>query len=305
MRLVTRADFDGLVCGVLLAEKGVVEEYTFVQPKDVQDGKVEVTKNDVLANVPFVPACGMWFDHHVSEVIRLRPDIAFEGANLPAKSAAQLIWDYYGGEDAFAQRLRPLLEAVNKSDSGDLTREDITDPRGWMLLSFVVDPRTGLGRFEDFTIGTEQLMEDMIQYCRTKGAEEILEIPDVKQRTARYLEQRPLFEEMLRAHSRVDGNVIVTDLRPCETTYAGNRFLIFALYPEQNIELRVMWGEDRRDVVFACGHSVLNRTSRTNVGALMLKHGGGGHDQVGTCRASVDDAERVCEELIAQLHADG
>ena len=304
MRLVTRSDFDGLVCAVLLVEKGVVNEYAFVHPKDVQDGKVEVTSNDVLANVPYVETCGMWFDHHLGEELRLRPDVSFEGSSRAAPSAAQVIWDYYEGETTFGAHLRPLLDAVNKSDSGDLTREEILAPEGWLVLAFVMDPRTGLGRFDDYRISNYQLMEDMIQYCRSKTAEEVMGIPDVKERVDRFFEQQELHKEMLRDHSTIQGNVIVTDLRPCETVYAGPRFLIFALYPEQNIELRVMWGKQKQNVVFTCGHSILNRTSKTNVARLMLKYGGGGHERVGTCQVAVEDADRVLEELPAQILED-
>ena len=305
MRLLTRSDFDGLVCAVLLVEKGVVDEYKFVHPKDVQDGKVDVTKNDVLANVPFVKGCGLWFDHHLSEELRLRPDIAYEGESRVAPSAAQVIWDYYGGEETFGKHLLPLLEAVNKSDSGGLTSEDILNPEGWILLSFIMDPRTGLGRFTDYQISNYQLMEDMIQYCRTKTAAEVLAIPDVQERVARFVEHKEPYEQMLRDHSTVQGNVIITDLRPCETIYAGCRFVIFALYPEQNIELRVMWGKEKQNVVVTCGHSILNRTSKTNVTLRMLKYGGGGHEKVGTCQVATEDAGRVVKELVERLREDG
>ena len=216
-----------------------------------------------------------------------------------------MVWDYYGGGKAFNPRLLELMEAVNKSDSGSLHREDILNPEGWILLSFVMDPRTGLGRFNDYRISNYKLMEDMIQYCRTMTAEEVLALQDVVERTTRYFEQSKLFVEMLRAHSHADGNVIVTDLRDCETIFAGNRFMGYALYPDQNIEMRVMWGREKKNVVFSVGHSVLKRTSKTNVGALMLKNGGGGHEKVGTCQVDTADADRVLAELIAQMQADG
>jgi len=304
MRLVTRSDFDGLVCGVLLVEKGIVDSYKFVHPKDIQDGKVEVNGNDVLANVPFAEGCGLWFDHHASEHERFKRATTFNGATYPALSAAQVIWDYYGGDGTFGARLRPLLEAVNKSDSGQVTREEILNPSGWILLSFVMDPRTGLGRFGDYRIGNLKLMEDMIQYCRSKDVAEILEIPDVKERTARYFEQQELFKDMLLKNSRATGCLIVTDLRGCDPVYSGNRFLIYALYPDQNVELRVMWGKERQNVVFTCGHSIVNRSSRFNVGRLMLKYGGGGHERVGTCQVATEEADSVFEELVAAITAE-
>ena len=304
MRLLTRSDFDGLVCAVLLVEKGVVDSYQFVHPKDVQDGAVTVTSKDVLANVPYASPCGLWFDHHASEEERLRAGVSFKGESRKAPSAAQVIWDYYGGRDTFGEKLEPLLEAVNKSDSGNLTKEDILNPQGWMLLAFVMDPRTGLGRFSDYRISNYKLMEDMIQYCRTMSAEEILALPDVKERTDRYLAEQEDFKEMLLDHSRVEKNLIITDLRGCETIHAGNRFMIYALFPEQNMDLRIMWGKERKNVVFSCGHSILNRTSRTNVGKLLVNLGGGGHETVGTCQVAIQNAERVQRVLIERITAE-
>ena len=305
MRLVTRPDFDGLASGVLLVERGLVDSYRFVHPKDIQDGKVEVTPEDVLANVPYCANCGLWFDHHASERERIKATTRFDGASRPAPSTAQVIWDYYGGEKAFDKRLLPLMEAVNKSDRGQFTQDEILNPKGWILLSFIMDPRTGLARFSDYRVSNLQLMEDMIQYCRTRTIEEILDIPDVKERVKRYFEQQQLFKAMLLKYANQERNVIVTDLRPCDVIYAGNRFLVFALFPEANIELRIMWGREKRNVVFTCGHNIINRSSRTNVGRLMLKYGGGGHEQVGTCQVAFEHARRVQRELLEQLHADG
>ncbi len=306
MRLLTRSDFDGLACAVLLVEQGIVDEYKFVHPKDVQDGKVSATENDVLANIPYIPGCGLWFDHHASEADRLAIDqLDFVGDSRPAPSAAQVIWDYYGGDAHFGGHLLPMLDAVNRSDSGNLTREEILKPEGWILLSFIMDPRTGLGRFRDYRISNYQLMEDMIQYCREMTVDEILELPDVAERTRRYLEQEDAFEKMLKNSCETRGNVIVTNLLDVETVHSGNRFFVYALFPDQNIELRIMWGKDRQNVVFTCGHSILNRTSRTDVGKLMLAYGGGGHERVGTCQVPVDEWERVMEALIVQMQQDG
>ena len=306
MRLLTRSDFDGLACGVFLVEKGVVNEYKFVHPKDIQDGKLEVTPNDVLANVPYVPGCGLWFDHHTSEGERLEiENLDFEGETRPAPSCAQVIWDYYGGEESFGKNLLPQLEAVNKSDSGNVTREEILNPKRWVLLSFIVDPRTGLGRFGDYRISNYQLMEEMIQYCRTKTVDEILQIPDVQERVERYFDQQDLFKDMLNRCCIVKDNVIITNLINEETIYSGNRFLVYALYPNQNIEIRVIWGKSKQNVVFTVGHSILKRTSRTNVGKLMLKYGGGGHEKVGTCQVPIEDWERLMGEIVDQMRKDG
>lgn len=305
MRLLTRSDFDGLASAVLLREKGIVDEYLFVHPKDIQDRKVDVTSNDVLANVPYAPGCGLWFDHHASEGERLEnAKITAEGDCRPAPSAAQVIWDYYGGVNTFGKHFIPLLNAVNKSDSGNLNQKEILNPEGWVLLSFIMDPRTGLGRFRDFKISNYQLMEDMIDYCRKMTVEKILQLPDVQERIELYFEQQELFIEMLKRCCTLHGNVIVTDLLEEETIYAGNRFLVYALHPDQNIEIRLLWGRNRQNVIFTCGHSILNRTCRTNVGKLMLEYGGGGHVKVGTCQIPAENCEHVLDEIIERLKKD-
>jgi len=304
--VLTRSDFDGLACAVLLVEKGIVDEYKFVHPKDVQDGKVEATKNDVLANIPYIPGCGLWFDHHTSENERLKiAELDFEGDCRPLLSAAQVIWEYYGGEKTFSKHFLSQLAAVNKSDSGDLTKEEILNPEGWILLAFLMDPRTGLGRFSDYRISNYQLMKDMIQYCRTKTAEEIMAISDVVERKKRYMEQLTLFREMIGRCAEARKNVILVNLMDEEIIYSGNRFMIYALHPEQNVEVRVMWGKNRQNVALSCGHSILNRTCKTDIGKLMLRHGGGGHPRVGTCQVPVENWQKVLDEIIESLIEQG
>jgi len=304
MRLLTRSDFDGLACAALLKEAGVIDSIQFVHPKDIQDGKVEVTKDDVLANVPFARGCGLWFDHHSSEEERLQ--LKFQGDSQTAPSAARVIYRYYTQKRRIDfSRLDALVDAVDKSDTAQFTREEIENPQGWVLLSFIMDPRTGLGRFHDFRISNYQLMVDLVDECRTKTIDEILQNPDVAERVRAYHEQNGKFREMLRLHSRVHGNVVVLDLREVETIWSGNRFLIYALFPEQNVSIQVMQGRDRQNIVFAVGHSVLNRTCKTDIGSLMLRYGGGGHRGVGTCQVPHEDADRVLEELVAELRRGG
>jgi nanoRNase/pAp phosphatase (c-di-AMP/oligoRNAs hydrolase) len=306
MRLLTRSDFDGLACAVLLEEKGLIDEYLFVHPKDIQDGNITVTENDILANIPFMEGCKLWFDHHVSEADRLQVDnLKYNGASHPAPSAAQVIWDYYDGEDSFGSHLLPLLEAVNKTDAGFLTREEeIISPDGWILLSFIMDPRTGLGRFKDYRIANYQLMMDLIGYCRKMPVEQILEIPDVKERVTRYFEQQDMFIEMLKRCCSSDQNVIINNLLEEDIIYCGNRFIVYSLFPEQNIEIRIMWSKNKKNVVLACGHSIINRSSLTNVGELMYQYGGGGHEYVGTCQIPRDDWEDVLKELVKKMKED-
>jgi nanoRNase/pAp phosphatase (c-di-AMP/oligoRNAs hydrolase) len=305
MRLITRSDFDGLVCAVFLSEMNVVDEYKFVHPKDIQNNDVEVTSNDVLANVPYHPDCGLWFDHHASEEERLEiAELEFEGASYYAASAAQVIWNHYGGEDTFGTKFDDLLEAVNKTDSANLSVEDIVNAQGWILLSFIMDPRTGLGRFSDYRISNYDLMSNMIDYCRTKQPEEILQIDDIQERVNRYFDQQSLFVQMLKRCSELKGNVIVTNLLNEETIYCGNRFLVYGVFPEQNVDIRLMWGLDNEVVSLACGHSVLNQTCQTNIGQLMLEYNGGGHEQVGTCQVTKDKWEVTLDELVTRMRED-
>lgn len=300
MRLVTRSDFDGLACAVLLKLAGVVDEYKFAHPKDLQDGLVEVNENDVLANVPYVSGCGMWFDHHSSETERLGT-VNYVGMSQSSPSCARVIWDYYGGHERFSPTLDVMMEAVDKVDSGSLSRDEILNPTGWVLLGMIMDPRTGLGRYRDYRISNYQLMMEMIDLCASKNAEEILALPDVKERSERFFAQHNEFVAMMRRCARQDGNVLVLDLREEEEIFSGNRFTAYALYPECNISIQVIWGLKKQNVVFTVGYSILNRTCTVDVGSLMLKYGGGGHQRVGTCQVKTEDAEQALAEVLEVL----
>jgi nanoRNase/pAp phosphatase (c-di-AMP/oligoRNAs hydrolase) len=301
MRLLTRSDFDGLVCAVLLKEAGVIDSYKFVHPKDVQDGKVDATENDVVANIPFIPGCGLWFDHHLSEEERKAFPHVFKGESRQAKSAARIIYDYYGGAGRFP-RFAVMLATVDRSDSGELTPDEVLKPKGWILLSFVMDPRTSLGRYKDYRISNYQLMESLIDQCRTLTIDEILALPDVRERTKRYEEQEALYKEMLLQHSRLERQVLVIDLRDVADIVTGNRFVEYCLFPQARTSIRIMWGIQRQNTVFAVGHSIINRSSQVNIGLLMLQHNGGGHFQVGTCQVQNDRTTAVLQELLEHLN---
>lgn len=303
MRLVTRSDFDGLGCAAILKEMGEIDDIKFVHPKDIQDGIIEITSNDILANIPYVPGCGVWFDHHSSEHER-KAFGDFKGVSDPSSpSAARVVYNFYGGFDKFKNNhLDDLVKAVDKADSAQFTKEEILDPTGWVLLSFVMDPRTGLGRYRDYRISNYALMLDMIDYCRTKTDKEILEIPDIKERTVRYFEQDKRFRDMLLEKSTAHGSVVLTDLRDQEEIYTGNRFLLYSLFPDQNISMQVMWGFQRQNIVITCGYSIINKGATADVGSLMLKYGGGGHRRVGTCQIPVEDADKVIEDVLKTLN---
>ena len=304
IRLLTRSDFDGLACAVLLKEVGIVDEYTFVHPKDVLDGKVNVTEKDILVNIPYMPGCGLWFDHHSSELsrIKLHEDFKYKGRSELAPSCARVIYDYYGGAETFSRFDESgMMAAVDRSDSGQLTREEVVHPTGWILLSFIMDPRTGLGRYKDFRISNYQLMAAMIDYCRTMPVEEILQVPDVREREKRYFQLEKAYDEMIKANTVVDGNLLVINLLDVDPILPGNRFKEYVLFPGQNASIRIIWGLKKQNIVFTCGHSILNRTLKADIGALMQKCGGGGHSTVGTCQVPIDGWERVKDELVAAL----
>ncbi|MEC0230223.1 DHH family phosphoesterase [Paenibacillus alba] len=304
MRLITRSDFDGLVCAMLFKKMNMIDEMKFVHPKDMQDGLIEVTENDILANVPYVPGCGLWFDHHSSELERMGEKVEFKGETRIAPSAARVVYDYYGGKETFGD-IDNIMQGVDKADSAQFSKEDILNPSGWDLLSFIMDARTGLGRYRDYRISNYQLMEELVEHCASKSVDEIMELPDVKERVARYLELDVLYREMLQTYTRTEGNVIITDLRNVETIYPGNRFMVYALYPEQNVSIWIVDGRNKQNCVFACGHSIVNRSSKTNIGNLMLQNGGGGHQAAGTCQIEYDRAEEVLQKIVETMRADG
>lgn len=304
MRLLTRSDFDGLICAVLLKHVGIMNEWQFVHPKDVQDGLVEVTSEDVLANVPYVPGVGMWFDHHSSETERLKFNYVYKGASEAKPSCARVIWDYYGGKEAFPERFEEMMDYVDRCDGGQLTHEEVLNPSGWVMLSFIMDPRTGLGRYRNYRISNYSLMASLVDWCSTLTVEGILEQPDIQERVARYHSQTALFREQIERCTTIYHNLAVVDLRNEEEIFTGNRFLIYSLFPQCNISMHVLWGREKQNVVFTVGRSIMNRTSRTDVGKLMFEYGGGGHERVGTCQVATGLSEKVKSTLIERITAE-
>lgn len=299
-RLVTRSDFDGLVCAVLLRDIDVIDEIKFVHPKDMQDGLIAITEQDITTNLPYVDGVGLAFDHHVSETIRVEPrENHIIIADAP--STARVVYQYYGGADRFPGISEKMLLAVDKGDSADFTREEVLEPEGWNLLNFIMDARTGLGRFRNFRISNYQLMMDLIDYCKDHTIEDILLLPDVAERVELYFEHQDRFREQLSSVGREQGNVLLVDLRSQETIYAGNRFVKYALFPDTNVSVQVLWGFKRQNTVLTVGKSIFNRTCPVNIGELMLRYGGGGHHAAGTCQVASDDAERVVQEVLDAL----
>lgn len=303
-RLVTRSDFDGLVCAALLKELNLINHILFVHPKDMQDGKIEITANDITTNLPYVAGCHLAFDHHLSETIR-NEKVDNHIIDPEAPSAARVVFDYYGGADKFPHVSKDMMDAVDKGDSAQFNRDEILNPQGWDLMNFLMDARTGLGRFREFRISNYHLMMELIDECRKKPIEEILELPDVKERVDLYREHQSKAEEQIKRCSTVYNNLVIFDLQNEETIWATNRFIIYALFPECNISIHRMWGLRQQNTVFAIGKSILDRSSTTNVGELCLQYGGGGHLAAGTCQVENDKANEVQAALIAKINADG
>jgi hypothetical protein len=305
MRLITRSDFDGLACAVLLREVESIDSVEFVHPKDVQDGKVKVGSNDILSNLPYVTGIGLWFDHHSSEIVRNEDTVSYRGRFEVAPSAARVIFKHYGAQKL--GRFEKLLESVDKSDAAQLTMDEVTNPGGWMLLSFVMDPRTGLAYHHGYRISNRDLMTKMIDLIAQNpdSPETVLADPDVKERVDRYFSQQVEFERITRAHSRVEKNVIITDLRGAGEPPTGNRFLVYTWFPQANIQVRIFDGRKGEFVVCAVGHSIFNRTSKTDVGRLMDRFGGGGHRGAGTCQLPLAEADAKLSEIIEKIKADG
>lgn len=302
--LVTRSDFDGLVCAVLLNELDLIDDIKFVHPKDMQDGKIEISARDITTNLPYVPGAYLAFDHHLSETLRNTGERPNHIIDAEAPSAARVVYDYYGGKEAFPNIGDDMMVAVDKADSAQFSKEEILDPQGWVLLNYLMDARTGLGRFRDFRISNYALMMDLIQYCRNHGIDDILQLPDVKERVELYFDQAAKAKEQILRCSTVHKNLVVLDLRNEETIWATNRFMIYALFPQTNISIHVMWGVQKQNTVFATGKSILDRGSKTNVGELMLEYGGGGHQAAGTCQVDNDQAAATLQALIARINAD-
>lgn len=305
-RLITRSDMDGLVCAVLLREMDLIDEITFAHPKDMQDGLVKVGPNDITTNLPYVEGAFLAFDHHASEVSRIAQLASNHVIDPEAPSAARVVYDYFGGAGRFPNLSPDLMAAVDKADSANFTREEILNPAGWVLLSFLMDARTGLGRFRDFNISNYQLMMNLVDYCRGhKNIDEILAMPDVRERVDLYFEHQLKFREQITRCATVRKNLVLLDLRSEETVWAGNRFMIYALFPQCNISCHILWGKNKQNTVFAVGKSILNRTSRTHVGNLMLRYGGGGHDAAGTCQIPNLEADETLEDIIRKINQDG
>ncbi len=300
-RLITRSDFDGLVCAVLLKDLDMIDDIKFVHPKDMQDGLIDVSNKDITTNLPYVDGVHLAFDHHFSETLRIKGKKDNHIIDKDAPSAARVLYDYYGGKNKFKNISYDMIEAVDKGDSADFNKEEVLDPKGWNLLNFLMDARTGLGRFRDFRISNYNLMMDLIDYCKDHSIDQILELHDVKERVELYNKYSKQFKEQIKKNSKVVDNIVIINLKDEETIYPGNRFVKYALFEECNISIQVIWGLKKQNTVFTVGKSIFNKSSDKNIGEILLEYGGGGHKNAGTCQVSNDEWEEKLEEIIEKL----
>ncbi|MBT6094366.1 MAG: exopolyphosphatase [Rhodospirillaceae bacterium] len=302
-RLVTRGDFDGVVCGTLLKELEMIDDTLFVEPADMQAGRVEVGPNDIISNLPYMENVYMCFNHHISEVERIgeRNNLVIDA---DAPSAARVIYNHFGGKQGFPDISEELMDAVDQADSAQYSEEDILAPSDWTLLNFLVDPATGLDRAKAFSITNEQFIEDLMTYCRHNPIEEILQLPDVLERFEIYTYDSEFAERQYKRCSRIEGKVVVSDMRDEEELVPVNRFLVYALYPDCNTSIRIEKTRDGR-VRIAAGRSILDRSANANIGSLMLAHGGGGLAAAGACRVEADKVDDVVSALVRDINAAG
>ena len=300
-RLVTRSDFDGLVCAVLLKHIDLIDEISFVHPKDMQDGKIDITSGDITTNLPYVANAHMVFDHHESETKRNEGVALNHVIEADCPSAARVVWKHFGGDTVFPAGWADMMTAVDKADSAQFTIDEVLNPQKWELLNLLMDSRTGLGRFREFRISNYNLMMDLIDYCKDHDIDEILELPDIRERVELYRSHSELFKDQIKRCATVHDNLVVLDLRQEETIYTGSRFAIYALFPQCNISIHNMWGFQKQNTVFAVGKSIFDRSCKTNIGELMLKHGGGGHAAAGTCQVPNDQADDILQSLVTTI----
>ncbi len=301
-RLITRSDFDGLVCAVILRELDMIDDIKFVHPKDMQDGLIELTDKDISTNLPYVEGVHLAFDHHLSEMSRNEEKRDNHIIDPNAPSAARVVYDYYGGKEKLPNIAEDMMIAVDKADSAQFNMQDVLEPKGWEFLSFLMDARTGLGRFREFRISNYNLMMDLIEYCKTMTIEEIFETEDIKERVVLYNKYKELFEKQIKDNAKVYGNVLVVNLKEEEIIYPGNRFIKYALYPECNVSIQVIWGLKKQNTVFTVGKSIFKRDNPVSIGDVMLEYGGGGHFNAGTCQIPNDKQEELLQEIISKIN---
>ncbi len=294
MRLVTRGNLDGLTCAVLLDQAEPVDKIELIHPQDITDDKFQVEPTDILANVPYHPNCAKWFDHHSHTRTYERPPSQFQGRYGLAPSTARLVYDYYLWDNPGFNAYEELVRETDRYDGAGLTRQDVLDPQDYILLGFTLDPRTGLGPFQEYFMSLFEVLRD-------GTIEDVMALEELQARKRRMEEGREPYLAATRKYSRMVGQVLVTDLRDAGPLPAGNRFLVYTHYPDANVWLRIAWGPKREFLVATVGHSIFNRTCPVHVGGLLAKYGGGGHRGAGATPIGIENAATIIDELIQRL----
>jgi nanoRNase/pAp phosphatase (c-di-AMP/oligoRNAs hydrolase) len=293
MRLVTRGDLDGLTSAVLLSTMEDIDSIELIHPQDITDGKFEITSNDVMANLPYHPDSAVWFDHHELTESNLKPPADFNGMHAIEPSVARVIYEYYSSDKL--KQFDSLVSETDRFDSADLTVFDVSRPHGVIMLGFTVDPRTGLGSFKDYFL-------KLVEWLKELEIDEVMEKPEVKERVDLYKANNLDFSNALKENSRTVGNVIITDFRKLEKMPIGNRFLIYTIFPECNVSVRLQWGPKKEFVATTIGRSIFNKTCSVNIGQLCSDYGGGGHKGAGACVLDANVADRQVAEIVEILN---
>lgn len=301
-RLVTRNDMNGLASAALLYYLNVIDNVAFAHPRDIESGKFKLTERDITANLPYFTSVHLAFQHRINQPGQLEIQHTNLVINSDVDSTARVIYDYYGGREKFPSLLQTVVAAADKSNSAMYTIEDVLQPKEWDLLSFTLDPQTGLGRFKDFKMSTDELVKGLAKLCVYSTIEEILAKHDVAERVELYLEQESSYDEQIKRCATVIQKVLVVDLREETRIYAGNRFRVYALYPSTNISMQVYWSSDEhKTILISVGKSVFDRSSKVDVGMVMKQFGGGGHVNAGSVQVDLSEYISVRDGLINQF----
>ena len=300
-RLITRDDFDGLASCLLLKKLDLIDDILFVHPRQMQHGQVVLTERDISSNLPYVAGIYMAFDHHLSEITRVGTDCRNFICNPEKPSAARVIYEYFNMTEKFPSLFDELLLNVDKADSADFTKEDILNPTGWILFNFILDPKTGFSRFHDFSMTNEQLIRSFVDSWEGESIEQILQRPEIQERVLMYHTYQEHFMDQIERCALVHKNIVIVDLTQEEILYPGNRFMVYALYPQCDLSLFIQKENGSDKITFSVGRSILKKTSPVNVGDLMLKYHGGGHKGAGTCQSEISDLEKVKLDLMSDI----
>lgn len=290
MRIITRADFDSVVCAVLLYDVlDITNGIKWVEPNEMQKRTVTINHDDIIANLPFHENCLMWFDHHYSN----RVDVPFKGLYRVAPSAAGLIYEYY--RDKFSRDFSELAAQADKIDAADLSMEEVLHPEQhpYILLSMTI---TSHDRQE------EAYWNQLVDLLGHNPMERVLENESVKTRCRRTIEANSQYEQFLKDYTTIQETVSITDFRTFDEAPAGNRFLVYSLFPATVVNVKIRYdSHDRNRMLVSVGHSIFNRGCNVNVGEMLSNFEGGGHRGAGACSFSADKAGDYLPRIIDTL----